>query len=154
MDILPSLAKNINVALIVVGYNHLLKSIIGASMLKKVLSMKVAIVLLFIFGLVIGVATFIENDYGTETARSLVYSARWFEVFLLFFTVVLIYNGYRYKSYKRAKWSIFLFHFSFVMVAVGAGLTRYVGYEGIMHIREGESTNKMVSDVKVLRIEA
>jgi cytochrome c-type biogenesis protein CcsB len=28
---------------------------------------------------------------------------------------------------------------------IGAGLTRYYGYEGIMQIREGETTNKMVS---------
>ena len=70
-------------------------------MLKKILSMKVAVGLLFVFGVVIGVATFIENDYGTQTARSLIYSARWFEAFLLFFIIVLIYNMVNFKSYKK-----------------------------------------------------
>jgi len=116
--------------------------------------MKVAVVLLFIFGVVIGVATFIENDYGTQTARALIYSARWFELFLLFFTVVLIYNMFRYKSHKKAKLSIFIFHASFVIIALGAALTRYVGFEGVMHIREGSTVSTMVSDVKILQIDA
>ena len=68
-------------------------------MLKTILSMRVAVATLFIFGTVIGIATFIENDYGTETARALIYSARWFEIFLLFFIVVLIYNIIKYRSY-------------------------------------------------------
>ena len=122
-------------------------------MLKTILSMRVATALLFIFGVVIGIATFIENDYGTQTARAVIYSARWFEIFLLFFLIVLIYNILKYKSYKKAKWSIFIFHLSFLVIGIGAALTRYVGYEGIMHIREGQSTNIMVSDVKVLQIE-
>ncbi len=123
-------------------------------MLKTVLSMRVATALLFIFGVVIGVATFIENDYGTQTARAVIYSAKWFEIFLLFFLIVLVYNIVKYKSYKKPKWSIFIFHLSFLIVGIGAALTRYVGYEGIMHIREGQSTNTMVSDVKILQIEA
>jgi len=39
----------------------------------------------------------------------------------------------------------FIFHFSFVIILIGAGLTRYYGYEGILTVREGQSTNKMVS---------
>jgi hypothetical protein len=50
--------------------------------------MKVAVWLLFIFGVVVGAATFIENDYGTQTARALIYNARWFEVFLLYFIFI------------------------------------------------------------------
>ncbi len=116
--------------------------------------MRVAAMLLFIFGVVIGVATFIENDYGTQTAKALIYSARWFEAFLLFFIIVLLYNIFKYKSYKKGKWSIFIFHTSFLIIAIGAAMTRYIGYEGIMHIREGESSSTMVSDVKVLQVEA
>ena len=31
------------------------------------------------FAVSIGVATFIENDFGTQTAKAVVYNARWFE---------------------------------------------------------------------------
>ena len=122
-------------------------------MLKTILSMRVAVATLFIFGTVIGIATFIENDYGTETARALIYSARWFEIFLLFFIVVLIYNIIKYRSYKRDKWSIFIFHIAFLIIALGAVITRYIGYEGIMHIREGQSSSTMVSDIKVFQVD-
>ncbi len=123
-------------------------------MLKRIFSMKVAVATLFIFGVTIGIATFIENDYGTETARALIYSARWFELFLLFFTLLIIYNIIKYKSYKREKLSIFTFHFAFIIIAIGAFITRYYGYEGIMHIREGQSSSTMVSNIKVLQIDA
>jgi len=121
-------------------------------MLKKFFSMRVAIITLVLFGVVIGVATFIENDYGTETARALIYSAKWFEIFLLFFILILIYNIFKYKTYRREKLPIFIFHFAFVIIAVGALITRYIGYEGIMHIREGQTSNIMVSDVKVFQV--
>ncbi len=123
-------------------------------MLKRIFSMKVAVATLFIFGVTIGIATFIENDYGTETARALIYSAKWFELFLLFFTLLIIYNIIKYKSYKREKLSIFVFHFAFIIIAIGAFITRYYGYEGIMHIREGQSSSTMVSNIKVLQIDA
>jgi len=120
-------------------------------MLKKILSMKMAVLMLFLFGASVGIATFIENDYGTQTARALIYKAKWFEVFLAYFIAILTYQIIKYKSYKT-KFPVFLFHLSFIIIALGALITRYVGYEGIMHIREGETTNLMVSDVKVLEV--
>ena len=115
--------------------------------------MKMAVLMLFLFGVLIGAATFIENDYGTQTAQALIYKAQWFEFFLAYFIAILIYQIVKYKSYKT-KPAVFLFHFAFIVIALGAVITRYIGYEGIMHIREGESTNRMVSDAKVMQIHA
>ena len=120
-------------------------------MIEKIFSMKVSVLVLFLFAAIIGGATFIENDYGTQTARALVYSSRWFEFFLLYFILLLLYNMFKYKSYKT-KPSVFLFHIAFLVIAIGAAITRYVGYEGVMHIREGHSSNTITSDTKVLRI--
>ncbi len=120
-------------------------------MLKKIFSMKAAVLVLFLFGAIIGGATFIENDYGTQTARALVYNSRWFELFLLYFIILLVYNMFKYKSYKT-KPSVFIFHMAFLVIAIGAAITRYVGYEGIMHIREGHIANSITSAEKVLRI--
>ena len=120
-------------------------------MLKRILSMKMAVIMLFLFGIFAGAATFIENDYGTQTAQALIYKAKWFEVFLAYFIAILIYQIAKYKSYK-SKLPVFLFHFSFIVIALGAIVTRYIGYEGIMHIREGQESNMMVSDVKTLEV--
>ena len=113
--------------------------------------MKMAVLMLFLFGVLVGAATFIENDYGTQTAQALIYKAKWFELFLVYFVAILVYQIMKYKSYKN-KLPVFLFHFSFFIIAIGALITRYVGYEGIMHIREGQETNIMVSDVKTLQV--
>ncbi|SFV70673.1 Putative cytochrome C-type biogenesis protein [hydrothermal vent metagenome] len=121
--------------------------------MKYIFSMKMAVLMLFLFAVIIGGATFIENDYGTQTARALVYKAFWFEVFLGYFIAILIYNLIKYKSYKN-KMPVFIFHASFIVIALGALVTRYVGYEGVMSIREGDSANVMVSDVKVLQVHA
>ena len=115
--------------------------------------MKMAVLMLFVFGVLVGAATFIENDYGTQTAQALIYKAKWFEFFLAYFITILVYQIIKYKSYKT-KFPVFLFHMSFLIIAIGALITRYVGYEGIMHIREGKSTNLMVSDVKILQVYA
>ena len=120
-------------------------------MFKRIFSMKMAVLVMFLFGVSIGVATFIENDYGTQTARALIYKAKWFEFFLAYFIAILTYQIVKYKTYKT-KFPVFLFHFAFIVIALGALITRYEGYEGIMHIREGQSTNKMVSDVKVMEV--
>jgi cytochrome c-type biogenesis protein CcsB len=121
--------------------------------MKYIFSMKMAVFMLFAFGALAGIATFIENDYGTQTARALIYKAQWFEVFLGYFVAILVYNIIKYKNYKT-KPAVFLFHFSFLVIALGALVTRYIGYEGVMHIREGDSSHTMVSEVKILQLQA
>ena len=111
-----------------------------------------AVLMLFLFGVLVGAATFIENDYGTQTAQALIYKAKWFELFLAYFIAILIYQIIKYKSYK-SKFSVFLFHFSFIVIALGALVTRYIGYEGMMHIREGATSSSMVSAEKVLQVQ-
>jgi hypothetical protein len=38
-----------------------------------------------------------------------------------------------------------LFHLAFILMIIGAGVTRYIGEEGIIHIREGESSSELIS---------
>ena len=122
-------------------------------MLKIFFSMKAAVVIMLVFAVAIGAATFIENDYGTQTARALVYNAKWFELLLFYFVAIVIYNIIAFKMYKREKWGQFTLHIAFLFIAVGALLTRFVGYEGILHIREGQTSSAMVSDVMTLEVD-
>jgi cytochrome c-type biogenesis protein CcsB len=119
--------------------------------MKQLFSMKMAVLMLFLFAVIIGAGTFIENDYGTQTARALVYKAKWFEVFLGYFIAILVYNIFKYKTYKT-KMPVFIFHMAFLVIAIGALVTRYVGYEGIMKIREGATSHTMLSDIKNLQV--
>ncbi|WP_196889522.1 cytochrome c biogenesis protein CcsA [Aureivirga sp. CE67] len=117
--------------------------------MKKILnilySTRLMAVLFLVFAVAMGVATFIENDYGTQTAQALVYSTWWFELIMVLFMINFFGNIFKYKLYKKEKWVVLLFHLAFVLIIVGAGITRYMGYEGIMPIKEGETSNVFMS---------
>ncbi|HZL11184.1 MAG TPA: cytochrome c biogenesis protein CcsA [Prolixibacteraceae bacterium] len=115
-------------------------------------SMFFSVMLLMMFAISIAYATFIENDYGTDTAQVLIYQSRWFEILLLIGAVNLIGSMFQYKLFSRKKWAIMLFHMAFVCMILGAGVTRYFGFEGSMHIREGESTNQVVSETSFISL--
>ncbi len=117
-------------------------------------SMKTMVVLMSIFALTVGYATFIENDYGTITAKADVYNARWFEVLLVVLTVNLLLNIYNYKMYTLKKAPIFIFHVAFIIIILGAAVTRYIGFEGTMHIREGLSSSVMTSSDTYFTVDA
>lgn len=109
-------------------------------------STRLMAILLTIFGIAIATATFIENDFGTDVARSVVYNARWFELLLLLGVVNIIGVVLKLKMYSRSKLTLLIFHISFVIIILGAGLSRYFGREGIMHIRESEISDKWYSN--------
>ncbi|WP_051321663.1 cytochrome c biogenesis protein CcsA [Chrysiogenes arsenatis] len=113
--------------------------------LDVLFSMKTMLVLLFILAVACGAATFIENDYGPETARALVYNAKWFEVVFALLTLNFVVNIFTYRMWEKEKIFSFILHLSLVLILVGAVITRYFGYEGMMHIREGETVNYILS---------
>lgn len=115
-------------------------------------SMQFTGTLLLIFAAVIGTATFVENELGTLAARLIIYDSRWFEVLLLILSIVMIGSIFKYKLYSRKKYTVLLFHLSFVVILIGSAITRYVGYEGMMHIRENETSNQVISSSSFIQI--
>lgn len=114
------------------------------SIVEKVFfSYKFMLFMLFLLGLGAGVATFIESIYDTTSAKIVVYDATWYEGVMLLLTLSLIGIMYKYKMWK--KFGAFIVHLAFVAILVGAALTRYFGYEGVIHIREGLSENEMLT---------
>lgn len=104
--------------------------------------------LLFIgFAAAMAAGTFIEDAYNTETARILVYNTWWFEAIMVFFVINFFGNIKRYQLYKREKWATLLLHLSFIFIIIGAFVTRYISYEGLMPIREGATANMVYSDM-------
>ena len=108
-------------------------------------SMKTMAGLMLLFALTIGYATFVENDYGTMSAKADIYNARWFEILLGLLALNLTLNIVKFKMARNGKWLVFTFHVAFLIILAGAAVTRYMGYEGAMHIREGESSDVMLS---------
>jgi len=120
----------------------------------RLFSTSAAGVYILLFAVAIAVATFIENDFGTSSARKLIFNAWWFELLLLLFGITLIFNIFRYRMIPNKKWPLLIFHSAFIVVLIGAGVTRYFGSEGMMHIREGSASNTFLSAESYLQFEA
>jgi hypothetical protein len=70
---------------------------------KRFFSTSFAGIYILVFAVSIGVATFIENDFGTSSAMKLVFQARWFEVLLLLFSITLVVNVVKYKMIPQKR---------------------------------------------------
>jgi cytochrome c-type biogenesis protein CcsB len=123
---------------------------------KKIVSFlfstRLMAVLFIGFAVAMATGTFIESKYNTDTARILVYNAWWFEAIMLFFVINFIGNIKRYQLYKKEKWATLLFHLSWIFIIIGAFVTRYISYEGMMPIREGTSSNQFFSEKSFLTV--
>ena len=109
-------------------------------------STKLMAILFIVFAIAMAVGTFVENDYDTDTARIWVYNTWWFEAIMGLFVVNFIGNIPRYRLLKKENWAVLVLHLSWVFIIIGAGVTRYFGNEGMISLREGETTNTYLSD--------
>ena len=123
---------------------------------KKIVSFlfstRLMAVLFIGFAVAMATGTFIESKYNTDTARILVYNAWWFEAIMFFFVINFVGNIKRYQLYKKEKWATLLFHLSWIFIIIGAFITRYISYEGMMPIREGSSSNQFFSEKSFLTV--
>lgn len=123
--------------------------------LKKIFSQfvstRAAGIYFLFFATAIGMATFIENDFGTSSAQKLVFKSWWFELLLILFGLTLTVNIFKFRMIQQKKWAVLSFHAAIIIILIGAGVTRYFGYEGIMHIRENAVSNSFLSSENYLK---
>jgi cytochrome c-type biogenesis protein CcsB len=110
-------------------------------LLSTLFSMRWASIGLIAFLVAIAVATFIESTHGIQAAKIIIYDASWFEGLLLYLALALVSNIFHYQMWKREKIAMFSFHLSFLIILLGAAITRFVSFEGLMVIKEGTSKN-------------
>lgn len=116
-------------------------------------STKLTAVLFIVFAVAMAVGTILDAPaYGNPTdqsptpyTRTLIYNTWWFEAIMVFFVINFVGNISRYKLLKKEKWSILILHVSWILIIVGAAVTRYIGYEGMLAVREGESESQFRS---------
>ena len=122
------------------------------SIYKIFSSIKLSLILLAIYFVSIALATFVENDFGTPAAKWLIYKASWFNLIHVLLVINLVIVIYKYKMYKLKKLTILIFHVGFIVTIIGAGITRFISYEGIMHIRLGKTENVILTYPTYLNI--
>jgi cytochrome c-type biogenesis protein CcsB len=100
-------------------------------------------VLLLVFAVSIAIATFVENSYDTITAKRLIYNASWFYGVIGLLALNFLANIKRYRLWRWEKWSILCIHLGLILTIIGAGVTHFFGFEGIVPIEEGETVRHM-----------
>jgi len=110
------------------------------------LTSKATVFLLIILAVALAVATFVEDKYDTLTAMNLVYKAKWFELLFILLAINLIGHIKTYKLLSVKKIGGLIFHLAFIVMIIGAGITRYFGFEGSIHIRKGQASNIVYSN--------
>ena len=119
--------------------------------LRLIFSMKWVAVGLFVFLTSIGIATFIESMHGVQASKIAIYNAGWFTALLLYLSLAMMFNIYLYRMWQREKMALLSFHVAFLIIMIGAAITRYRGFEGQLVAREGESVNYIyTADPKLL----
>ena len=105
-------------------------------------------VMLVLYAAALAVATFVENKYGTPVARHWVYNNWLFYLLQLLLVVNFVGIAARQHLVRQKKWATLVFHYAFAVILLGAFVTHLTGREGIMHIREGESSNELLDPAK------
>ncbi|SDL33062.1 cytochrome c biogenesis protein [Kriegella aquimaris] len=115
--------------------------------IKNILfSTRLTAILFIVFATSMAFGTFFESWYSTATARIWVYNTWWFEGIMLFFVINFMGNIARYRLLRWEKWPVLILHLSWILIIIGAFITRYISFEGRMPIREGETENVFYSD--------
>lgn len=123
-------------------------------LLNFLFSNKLTGVLLFVFAISMAVATFIENDFGTETSKAIVYSTKWFEVVIVLLGINFMGNIAKYNLFSWQKAPTLVLHLAFIVIIIGAGITKYRGYEALVTIKEKEKTDRILSIDSFFQLQA
>ncbi|RCW91251.1 cytochrome c biogenesis protein CcsA [Winogradskyella arenosi] len=111
-------------------------------------STKLTAFLFIAFAVAMAVGTILDRNMDTSPTpytRTLIYNAWWFEAIMLLFVINFVGNIFRYRLLRKEKWATLILHLSFIFILLGAFITRYIGFEGMMPIREGETVNEFFS---------
>lgn len=109
--------------------------------LDRILSSFVTtIVLLLVYAVLLAVATFIEKYHGTAAAKAMVYYSPLFILLQFLLVVNFIAALIRHRLLQSRKWGLLITHFAFIVILAGALVSFLFGEEGILHLRQGETS--------------
>ena len=111
-------------------------------------STRLTSVLFIAFAAAMATGTFLDAGQDmspTPYSRNLIYNTWWFEGIMVFFVINFSGNIVRFRLYKKEKWATFILHLAFIFILIGAFITRYASFEGMMAIREGDTENSFLS---------
>ncbi len=115
--------------------------------MKKILSFlssyRLMAVLIALYVVAMAWATFFEAGHGTSGAMAYFYHSWWFIALQGIMIVNFIALSFGKRLYERKMWGVVVLHWALAVVLVGAMVTHIYSQEGVMHIREGESSSAL-----------
>ncbi|MEZ8003367.1 MAG: cytochrome c biogenesis protein ResB, partial [Patiriisocius sp.] len=120
-----------------------------------IFSTRLTATLFIVFAIAMAVGTLVDASSETSPtpySRALIYNAWWFEAIMGLFVVNFLGNIVRFKMFSKEKATTLVIHLSFILILVGAFVTRYIGYEGVMQINEGDTSNEILSEFAYLNV--
>lgn len=115
----------------------------GNRILHGFASWQSALLMLVLYAGMLGGATFVEHLHGTQAARQWIYHHPFFILFQLLMVVQFFLLSVRVCLWQRRKWGTWILHVAWIVILSGALCTHLWGYEGLIHLREGESTSSL-----------
>lgn len=100
--------------------------------------------LFLLYVVMLALATFIEKISGAQMAKEWVYHHPFFFLIQLLLVIQFVVLALRARLWQHRRWGILILHISFIVILLGALVTHYWGFEGIVHIREGETTSVLM----------
>lgn len=111
---------------------------------RFVSSKKASLWLLFIYAVLMALATLVEKHQGTATAKALIYYSPLFFLIHLLMVVNFIGITLKHRLYRPAQWVYLCVHGGLIVILLGATVTHFFSKEGVLHLREGAKTNEVV----------
>ncbi|WP_411768520.1 cytochrome c biogenesis protein CcsA [Winogradskyella sp. A3E31] len=111
-------------------------------------STRLTAVLFIVFAVAMATGTILDRNMETSPTpytREMIYNAWWFEAIMVFFVINFVGNIFRFRLFRKEKWATLTLHLAFIFILLGAFVTRYIGYEGMMSIREGATESEFLS---------
>lgn len=100
--------------------------------------------LMVVYAAALGAATFVEHTNGTPAAMQYFYKSWWMFALQALMVVNFVAMAAKMQLWKRRRWGVLLLHYGFVVILLGAMVTFLTGVEGIVHIRTGERSDKVM----------
>jgi len=116
-------------------------------------SLKLAVVLLavLIAGAIVG--TLYESSFDAKVARSYVYGAPWFNVWLVLLGANLTVSALSRWPWKKYHSAFLITHLGIITLLIGSLVGRILGVEGTITLFKGEApTNRLLVDQHQLRV--
>lgn len=116
---------------------------LAVSFFKLLGSLKLAVVIIVMLGIVSAWGTIVEARYNTMTAKKLVFESPWMVGTMALLVFNLIFSALERFPWKKRHAPFLLAHIGIIVLIIGSWMTQRFGIDGNMSIGIGEGSNRV-----------